>query len=195
VSYLLLPALLARLREAAPRVRLQISALHPDTDWPRFADGTLDLAMAYMRQVPSDMHTRNLFQDRHCCLARKGHPLIGKRLTLERYLELDHIAVTPFMTGLIDEKLQQMGKQRKIAVSIPQFLLIPELVSRSDLVATMGERVAREFAARLNLQVMPLPLDVGPVTVTLAWHPRSQPEPPHQWLRALIAGVAQQTLP
>jgi DNA-binding transcriptional LysR family regulator len=195
VSYLLLPALLDRLREVAPKVRLQISALHPEPDWLRLGDGSLDLAMAYLRRVPGDFHSRSLFRDRYCLVARAGHPAVGERVTLARYLELEHIVMTPFLTGLVDERLDQEGKHRKVAVAIPQFLLIPELVARTDLVATMGERVARDFAQRLALRVLPLPLDLGLITVRLAWHPRSHAEPQHQWLRTLIAEVAQSVIP
>jgi DNA-binding transcriptional LysR family regulator len=190
VSFILLPGLLERLRTEAPAVRLQISAMHPEADWPRLADGSLDMAMAFMRNVPGDLHSRGLFGERYCCIARRGHPAARGRLTLEKYLQLDHIVMTPFITGLIDERLAALGKRRKIALAIPQFLLIPQLVSRSDFVATMGERVARYFAQRMKIQMLALPLDLGEVPITLAWHPRHHAEPPHQWLRGLIAEVA-----
>jgi DNA-binding transcriptional LysR family regulator len=140
--------------------------------------------------VPGGLHSRGVFAERYCCIARKGHPAIRKRLTLTQYLALEHIVMSPFITGLVDERLAEQGKRRQVALAIPQFLLIPELVAQTDFIATMGERVARRFAARLPLQVFALPLAVERVAITLVWHPRRHAEPGHQWLRGLIAELA-----
>jgi DNA-binding transcriptional LysR family regulator len=190
VSFVLLPTLLGRLRDAAPRVRLQITLLDPNEDWPRFEAGRLDLALAFLRSVPGGFHSRNVFSERYCCIARKGHPSIKGRVTLGQYLDAEHIVMTPYLTGLVDERLAEQGRRRRIALAIPQFLLIPELVATTDLVATMGERVAERFAARLPLQVLPLPVAVERVTITLAWHPLRHADPAHSWLRGVIAEVS-----
>jgi DNA-binding transcriptional LysR family regulator len=190
VSFMLLPKLLRRLRDEAPGVRLQISAFDPARDWVQLEHGTLDFAVAYFKSVPGGLHSRGVFAERYCCIARRGHPAIRKRLTLAQYLALEHIVMSPFITGLVDERLAEQGKRRQVALAIPQFLLIPELVAQTDFLATMGERVARRFAARLPLQVFPLPLAVERVAITLVWHPRRHAELGHQWLRGVIAGVA-----
>lgn len=190
VGFVLLPRLLKRLAEEAPRVRLQVMALGTETDWDRLEDGTVDLAIAYMRSTPGQMHSRPLFQERYCCIARKKHPAIDGKLTLKTYLALDHIVMTPYITGVVDERLAEIGERRRVGIAIPQFLLIPELVTKSDMIATMGERVANDFAKRLPLTVHTLPLSLRPVTITAAWHTRKHHEPEHQWLRQLVAEVA-----
>lgn len=189
-SFVLLPPLLKRLAGEAPLVRLQFVPLEPERDWKRLADGSIDFALAYFRSIPNSLHARSLFEERYVCIARSGHPIIKRKLTLQRYLQLDHIAVAPYGTGLIDQQLGQRGMTRRVVLMIPNFLLIPELVTQSNLVATMGERVARCFARRLRLNVQPLPLPLERVAVSLVWHARTHSEPEHQWLRELIVQVA-----
>ena len=190
VSFVLLPPLLARLRAIAPRMRLQLVTVDAAHDWERLEDGTVDLALAFFRDIPGGMHSRTLFEERYCCIARRGHPIVQGRLTLSRYMDLDHIVMTPYLTGLIDGRLAERGLKRRVALGIPNFLLIPELVAQSALVATMGERVARHFAKRLKLAVFPLPLPLERVRISAVWHARKHAEPPHQWLRNAIAEVA-----
>jgi DNA-binding transcriptional LysR family regulator len=171
-------------------VRLRISLLDPEQDWARFESGRLDLALAFLRSVPGGFHSRSVFRERYCCIARRGHPSIKGRLSLAQYLEAEHIVMTPYITGLVDERLAEQGKRRKVALAIPQFLLIPELVAQTDFLATMGERVAERYATRLPLQVLPLPVALERVTITQAWHPLKHADPAHAWLRELIAEVA-----
>lgn len=189
-SFVLLPPLLRRLAEEAPKVRLELVALDAKHDWERLEDGSLDLALAFFREIPLQLHSRTLFREKYVCIARRGHPCTKKKLTLDDYIELDHIVMTPFITGLIDGRLAERGLKRRVALAIPNFLLIPELVAQSDLVATMGERVAQRFATRLALRVLPLPLDLDRVTISLVWHARRHAERAHHWLRGVLAEVA-----
>ena len=40
----------------------------------------------------------------------------------------------------LEDMLAEIGERRRVGIAIPQFLLIPELVTKSDMIATMGER-------------------------------------------------------
>ena len=190
VSFVLAPRLMREIERRAPRLQLRFAALDAATDWARLDDGSLDMALAYFRETPGHLHARPLFHERYVCIARRGHPGTGKRLTLARYLALRHIVMFPYITGLIDRRLQERGLARQVALAIPQFLMIPELVAGSDHVATIGERVATSFAKRLPLTVHALPYPVEKVAISMVWHPRRHAEPSHQWLRGLIAEVA-----
>jgi DNA-binding transcriptional LysR family regulator len=191
VSYVVLPPLLRRLAQEAPKARLQLVALDAETVWSRLEDGTLDLALQYFREIPGELHSRSLFRERYVCIARRGHPVIRKKLTLAKYLALDHIVMTPYLTGLIDARLATLGHTRRVALGIPNFLLIPELVAQSQLVATMGERVASAYAKHLPLRVYPLPLALDRVVISQVWHGRRHADAAHQWLRGVIAEVSQ----
>ena len=64
---------------------------------------------------------------------------------------------------------------------------MPELVARSDLIATVPERLARGRAERL--QVLEPPLPVEGFTIGLVWHARRQRHPAHRWLRERVRAL------
>ena len=115
-------------------------------------------------------------------------------MTLERYLELGHVLVSPggARGGIVDDALAKLGKNRRVAVVVPHFLVAPFLVDRTDLVLTLAARIAKSLAASVNLRALPPPseLDLPGFDIRLFWHERDHVDPAHVWLRAQIAAVA-----
>jgi DNA-binding transcriptional LysR family regulator len=56
----------------------------------------------------------------------------------------------------------------------------------------MQARLARRFAAELGLSLSPLPLpvDLGEITISLLWHASYDRDPAHAWLRDRVAQLA-----
>ncbi len=76
-----------------------------------------------------------------------------------------------------------------MVLAIPHFLAAPILVSRSDLILTVAERIARTFAEMIPLRIVEPPLDVEGFTVSQYWHERQSKDPAHAWFRGLVAEV------
>ena len=118
---------------------------------------------------------------------------VGKRMTLEKYLELAHVLVTPRggRTGIVDDALVKIGRTRRVAVTVPHFLVAPFLVERSDLVVTLPSRIGHALAPAVKLRALPPPLelDVPGFDIRLVWHARDHVDRAHAWLRALITTV------
>jgi DNA-binding transcriptional LysR family regulator len=134
-----------------------------------------------------------LFRDQFVCIVRKGHPRVGKRLTLAAYAALSHVLVTSETAGpgVVDLALAKVGLIRKVGLRISHFLMVPRIVAATDFVAAISRRVASEAAGPLALAVHrpPLPLPRG--TVSLVWHQRTHLSPGHAWLRGVIGEIAQ----
>lgn len=186
----LLPRLLPALARHAPKVRLRLSALDGRTDWTRLEDGSMDVAIAFFRTVPPHLKIRSLYTDRHVILARQDHPLLDRRLTVKRYVEAEHMVISPYVTGVIDEQLAEAGLQRRVALALPSIALLPELLMCTDYVASVAERVAASLASRHPLRMRPLPFPIRPLVVSMVWHLRRHHALQHQWLRGCIAQVA-----
>ncbi|WP_411194355.1 hypothetical protein [Rhodococcus erythropolis] len=56
----------------------------------------------------------------------------------------------------------------------------------SDLVARVPERLARYFAARLEVAWFAMPTERPAVTIHQQWHGRLDHDPPHRWLRGHV---------
>lgn len=153
--------------------------------------GAIDLALTVSSQNQRSLKRLPLFQEGFVCLVRRGHPELRKRLTLERYLSLRHLVVAPTGTpgSLVDTALEAHGLERRIALRVTNFLIAPVVISETDFISTMPERLARRLAKTYALEVFPPPLDLPRFEYCMAWHPRLDEDPAQRWLREFVAGV------
>ncbi len=181
----LLPPLLARLRRDAPGITIRVV--------PRTADGA-DLAIGMLdgrapRGAP-------LFTLRFVCLIRRDHPRVGTRLSLARFLELEHVLVAPGGgAGLIDELLAKRGLERRVALTLAHFFSAAMVVSRTDLVMSATSVLADVVERILPVRAVRHPLAAPVVTIGQLWQPRDDADPAHAWLRQVIADVAAHAVP
>jgi DNA-binding transcriptional LysR family regulator len=138
------------------------------------------------------LHVRPLYTERVVSVVRRKHPGVGARLTLDKFCSLEHIQVSVRCSGFsnrIDEALTALGRTRRARLAVPHFLLIPEIVARSDMISALPERLARGYAKRLR--IFEPPLDLQGFTVGEIWHERNQRDPAQQWLRDLLLTLAE----
>lgn len=118
----------------------------------------------------------------------KGHRALRKELDLETFTGLPHALISPGGKpgGLVDDALALKGLRRRIALTVPHFLVAPLVVASSDLVITLATRVARTFAAMTPLEIRKPPLALPGFTMYQVWHERRRKDPAHAWLRKTI---------
>ncbi len=177
------PTLDRLVRAEAPEVSLRFLPSVAD-DWIALRDGAADLSVCLPGSFPPEFRTRPLLTERFVCVARKDHPRIGRRLSLETYLSLDHIVVAPLgRPSHVDRVLAERGTPRRIRRVVPYFAAALHLAATSDDVVTVSETATRALADALALRVWDPPLALPTYTVSLLWHPRLDAEPANQWLR------------
>jgi DNA-binding transcriptional LysR family regulator len=188
----------ARLHREAPNVRLAVR--NPQfADLPAMlADGELDLCLTTTPEIPSlDLHSRTLYEERYVGVARRGHPLTTrKRITLEQFSRYPHVMVSPTegrFVGPTDRALAAVGQKRRVALSAPGFLILPEVLKTGDFVAIVPERV---LAGRMaGLAMFAPPIRVPGFAVVMLWHARVHHDAAHRWLRTLLAETARDIEP
>jgi DNA-binding transcriptional LysR family regulator len=182
----LLTPLLSELERAAPNVDLSV------VTFPNLAEmldaGTVDLAMVVTGTIAATFSTHKLFADKFVAMVRKGHPRVPKKLTLDGYLALRHVLVAPGGApgSIVDSELERRGLKRRVALMVSSFLIAPIVVSETDFISTAPERLARRMAERFPLRLVEPPLRLPKFAFSLAWHPRLDHDPAHQWLRRVI---------
>lgn len=179
------------LRAEAPGVGLRyLPNAHDDAT--RLRDGGADLAVGIYADLPPEMRSRQLLTDRFVCVVRAGHPVLGKRFTLERFLAQDHLQIAPRGRpgGYLDDTLEARGLSRRVARAVPFFLPALHLVSQTDYVLTVSERVARQLADTFGLVVLEPPIKLDPYALSLVWHPRFDGDAEHRYLREVLTRAA-----
>lgn len=188
----LLPRLVRRLAEAAPGIRVDVLPFGDSTAADLEA-GSIDAAIAVgpSQGRGTGFRRTELYEDNFDCLVRRGHPHVGRRLTLETYTRLGHVLASPRgrRGGLVDRALKKQGLERRVHVIVSSFSAAPFVVAETDLITTLPRGVARPFAEMLDLQVHPPPLRFESGPWFLVWHQRTFHDPAHDWLREQIVAI------
>ncbi len=193
VEYTLLPKLVDYLEQRAPGVRLEVRPLDVQSVARQMERGEVDLCITGLQNAAPGLHVRPLYAERIVSVVRRNHPGIGARLTLDKFCSLEHIQVSVLgggFTARIDAALAALGRTRRARLHVPHFLLVPEIVARSDMISSLPERLARGYVKKLR--IFEPPLDILGFTVGEVWHERNQRDPAQQWLRDVLAELAQQ---
>jgi DNA-binding transcriptional LysR family regulator len=183
-----LPALVERLRREAPgvslhTVRTTVTNLREDME-----AGKVDLAIGPLPQLKAGFFQRRLFRQRYVCLFRKGHPLDRKRMTLADFKAAEHLIIVSAGTGhgQVDELIRRAGVERKVHLTVPHFVSVGHILQRSDMVATVTQRLAQSVAVPFDLRLLPHPVPLPEVAINVFWHAKVHRSPAHLWLRGLV---------
>lgn len=183
---LLLPALAARLREAAPGAALRIipSAV-PRLDMLRSDD--CQLVISPRPPEGSDIIQKRLFEDSYRVFydpAVRDAPQ-----TQADYLAADHATVVyePRLSLDLDQHLIAKGVVRRFTVMVPSFSALPAFVLGTPLLTTAPSLLARYALQGLASCRPPLPCPGMPMYAI--WHVRYQQDAAHRWLRKQLDAV------
>jgi DNA-binding transcriptional LysR family regulator len=191
----LIKPLAVELRARAPGVRIAIRNLDVAQLEPQMARGDVDLALMTPQAAPPSLRTRHLFDERYVLIGRRKHPQLREGITVAEFAQLEQVIVSLDGGGFVtpvDSALAALGHKREVVLSAASFLFVPEIVSNSDFVALVPERLVRGSAAKL--EVMDCPFPVEGFAVGMVWHERGHGHSGQRWIReAIVSLVARQS--
>lgn len=194
VEFVLMPAVVARLRERADGIKLRLIPFGSDLAETGAVSGATEMVLGRITDPPDNMVVQHLMDDGLACVVRADHPEIGDSISKEDYERLKHVNVLPpgrLRAGLF-QALEQRGLRREVAVSVTHFLAVPEMIAATDYCTTLPRQICHRLARDTRLKILPAPADLGTFPVEIAWHVRYRHDPAHRWLRALISEVAKE---
>jgi DNA-binding transcriptional LysR family regulator len=183
-----LPPLLEHVHRHAPGVRIETRATPQEEIEGALALGELDLAVGFLPGLQPPIRSALLFPDRYVCMMRADHPRIGKTFPRRLFLEASHALVASIGAGhrVVEETLLAHGLNRRIALRVPHFMVVPMILERTDLVVTVPSRVARVFERMGRFKTLTPPVAIPPADVRVHWHERFDRDPGNRWLRGLV---------
>jgi len=198
----LIPALLTRLRSAAPKIILDIMT-PSDVSFTDVEQGRVDMVINRFDNIPQSFHQKVLWTDKFSCLVSNSNPVMGK-FNLDSYLASQHVWVSKTGMGVgvgmnpndvqrlgwVDEALNRLGVKRNITVFTRHYQAAMLLAEQEDLIATVPSKLARLQLDNARVSIMPPPFDIPPIELTMAWSPLLQHNPAHRWMRKLMAETA-----
>lgn len=187
---LLLPGLMARLRAQAPHVTLDIAHLPPAGTVDALEADSCDLAVSMGLLHGGSIHAEPVLPDRMVCLMAADHPAAAETLSLDDFLALRHlkVSISPTDSRFADDVLIKARRSRHVALNLPHWLVVPDVVRSTDLAAVMPERLAEIFVREApGLTLCGLPFADAPFAWSLYWHRRHGSSRALAWLRGLVA--------
>jgi DNA-binding transcriptional LysR family regulator len=195
LEFLFFPALLARLTSSAATVNLRSIHIRSRSVAEELEEAVADLAILRPPSLPDSLSTRTLFTSRQVCLVRHDHPTVGDSISAAKFASLGHIEINRWGSGelsTVDRWLGERGLERRVVVTTTSILTIPDLLRESDLVATVGERIAQRLSRTYPLRVVEPPFGRAPYPLSLIWHRRDERDPVHRWFRRLVTDAGRE---
>jgi DNA-binding transcriptional LysR family regulator len=186
-----LPHILRVLEKEAPEIGLTTCQLALPELRKAMANGNVDLAIGNLPQLTGYTPSMALFDEHIVCLVRKGHPTIGRTITLAAFLAARHAAVISIFSShlMVEQILAGEGARWHVALETPNLTSIPGIIAGTDLLVTVPSRVARVFCSLYDVRSIKLPFAMPSFTVRIYWHERSQADAGLTWMRTMVARV------
>lgn len=141
---------IAALKPMAPGIRVRIIPESPATLLAQTERGEVDIALLTPHDTPPELHSRALYQEEYVCLLREDHPQANQPLTLDRFCALEHVLVSwqgDSFRGVTDDALAALGRTRRVGLSVSSFLVLPEVLAVSEMIAVVPRRLRKWPAA------------------------------------------------
>ena len=190
----LVPTLMHQIRSEAPHVDLRFRFLEKDPALVLLEEGKIDLVIGVFPSLSKRFDKMPICEDGFVSVMRRDHPLQTAGISLQGYAEALHVLVTERgdETGAVDAALANVGLSRRVALTVPSVMIVRRVLLQTDLIATIGERMARTFSNSPDLIVSPTPVDIPRWTLSLISARRSSKDPAIQWLSGVIKTLINQ---
>jgi len=197
ISAVVLRPLLARLRTMAPGIDVGVRQILPSPArvWraavAELEAGDMDIAIIPSDDIPPRFEKRRLYEEDFVIAMRTGHRF-ARDPTLERYCEMQHLVVshTGDPHGFVDEALAKRGRTRRIALTVPNFMLALATVAETDFITALPRRFAAMHAARFGILGIDAPLALPGFRVNAVAPKVAMMDAGLAWLFGLLADSA-----
>ncbi|HUQ55524.1 LysR family transcriptional regulator [Lentzea sp.] len=179
----LVPALVGKIAEQAPGVRLRVLAEHSaDTDDLRH--GRVDLELGGGAPDLPEFRSETLGTDPLAVVMRAGHPCTG-HLDLAAYAAQPHVVISRRgrLSAPIDDLLESEGLRRRVIASVATVHSALQIAAASDALVTTTAILCRPLIEAFGLVTRPLPAESPEAPVNCNWHQRFDSDLAHAWLR------------
>lgn len=195
---MLMPELSLRVLAGAPNVLLQFLDGGPRAVPHALSEGTIDLTLGPLVEIPEWATFQFLFNSRMVMAAKRGHPDLkragvrsGETIPLDLFCSLPQVICSTDggLSTAINSALNANGRKRRIALTMPHFHTVSLAIARGHLVGSMPSQYATHAARTLDLDLFELPVGGQNLDVGMHWHRRYDRDGAHMWLRDQVRSV------
>ena len=192
VEPLILPRLLSHIEEHAPDIELNIHHLADNLPLEDLEKGDIDIAIARSVRTPKRFESQFLLEEGYLCAVAGDHPLAATDLTMETYMDLDHIVVAPakYRNQTNKKLFEGLGRTPRVVANMQHFLSALHATSESKVIITGPALLLKKFHTAFNLRLLAPPFNLPPTRIDLVWHQFKTNDPGVDWLRKQLGDIA-----
>ncbi|HEU4735218.1 MAG TPA: LysR family transcriptional regulator [Kofleriaceae bacterium] len=181
-----LPRIATRMARAMPRAQLRVVGIDSLVALGDLGSPEIDLHLG-VRGTGAGLHVAPLFDERTVLVARRGHPVLGKRLSRSALGRLPHVRVDMLpgrsFRDPIAAAYARARIERVIALTVPSFTAAAAVAAATDLVTTIPESL---LATHPGLRAVSGPVPAHAVEIALCWHDRTDADPAARAVREIV---------
>lgn len=183
-----MPILIDYCRRHAPQVKISTVRTANVDLMAEMETGRIDLALGAFEEVSGALYHRRLFQQSYVCLYRQHHPSMKADISSKAFLAAEHLIVasqeSPY--DRINQLLLKAGISAKAHFNVPHFSALPSILSSTDLLAIVPEKLAQSVAQPYRLSYSKPPIKLPILQTNMFWHRRFAQDGGVIWLRNVM---------
>jgi len=187
----LIPNLIRMLEQHAPGCGLASIALPPRLLTEALAQGDVDLAIGYFPDlVANGIHEKLLANTPIACLARKGHPFIGRTIDLDTFQRAPQAVLSHESRKMneFEALVAEQGLRRNVRAQLSSMTSLPSIIAATDLIAVAPAVMVTLFPGLMKVE---LPFQLPMLDLKMYWHHRAHRDPATKWLRSNVSKMAE----
>lgn len=182
-----LPPIMRALSRQAPKARLDVEPLQVSRVADVLIRGDVDAAILSPLIHTDRLERTVVRQDEYVVIASADHPRVQRTLSTEQYARESHIRMTSEVGHDIPETLaDRAGLKRRDVLRISRFAALPTVVHETAALAVVPRLAAEQMMESSNLQVLPFPLPIPAMEVSLYHLPATRQSEAQRWFSDLV---------
>jgi len=178
-----------QLAQHAPHAQLICSKLNRQDMQRQLTTNQIDVALDVSLPMKQPINHLTLSSDSFCILMSASHPL-ARHCAISDYLAAKHIAVSNRASGSVveDISLLQQGINRNVTIRCQSYQAAKAVIKDTDYLLTVPSLIAKQLLEP-DLVIMPLPVELLPISTHLYWHQDSEQDEALVWFREAIKQI------
>jgi DNA-binding transcriptional LysR family regulator len=188
-GFLLAEPIYQRLKEQAPNAKLMVRSVDPEIEIPaHLRQQDIDLAITSQQFTDPMLGSDFCMQYEIAVAVRPEHPRIKGSPSIDEVLSERFVWVNGWGQAPELQDFIRAGEQR-VEVEVPNVLVIPPILLKTDLVALIPWHFGQQFAELYGIKTFKLPLKDITDRINFVWHRAYENDPEGRWFREICKTV------
>lgn len=109
-----------------------------------------------------------------------------ERFKIQRQMNDDDMPPPEVKLGILHRSIDQLTSAGYVYIGMDHFAAAPHIVSKTDLIATVTDKLAETAKEQFNLVTRPHPVKLPTIQINCFWHRRFHQDAGNSWFRDLI---------